>query len=59
MVLNQQRTLMEPVEEVKELLRILDTVEGRMYRLRDEIRGVIEYSSAVGENTVSKGDDID
>lgn len=50
---------MELVEEVKELLRILDIVEGRMYRLRDEIRGVIEYFFVVGENIVLKGDDID
>ncbi|OWZ36566.1 GRAM domain-containing protein [Cryptococcus neoformans AD2-60a] len=59
MVLSQQRTLMEPVEEVKELLRVLDSVEWRMSKLRDEIRGVIEESSSVRENTALKGDEID
>lgn len=52
MVLSQQRTMMDPVKEAKDLLRILDSVEGRMSQLRDEIRGVIEDSSAVRQNTI-------
>lgn len=52
MVLSQQRTMMDPVKEAKDLLSILDSVEGRMSQLRDEIRGVIEDSSAVRQNTI-------
>lgn len=52
MVLSQQRTMMDPVKEAKDLLRILDSVEGRMSQLRDEIRAVIEDSSAVRQNTI-------
>nr|ODN96044.1 hypothetical protein L204_03735 [Cryptococcus depauperatus CBS 7855] len=54
-----QRALADPREEATELLRVLDHVEVRMIRLREELSSVVQYKSQNRDNTQSnKNDDL-